>query len=130
MESSKDNATESLTSASSTKVLETSNIHDIHVEMAEGQQINDQDSNENEITISDKIAGVLADGWKSRVAEARQLVLEEVEDISEDMISTDAKFTKALEDGALLCKLAQSLSNKRGLNIRIKLSKQTPTKRM
>eukprot|EP00944_MAST-04C_sp_MAST-4C-sp1_P000952 g952.t1 len=94
--------------------------------MAEGQQINDQDSNENEITISDKIAGVLADGWKSRVAEARQLVLDEVEDISEDMISTDAKFTKALEDGALLCKLAQSLSNKRGLNIRIKLSKQTP----
>jgi chromosome segregation ATPase len=77
-------------------------------------------------TMSEKIAGVLADGWKTRVTEARQLIVDEITEITYDDISTDEKFITALEDGSLLCKLAQSLSDKCGLNIKIKLSKHTP----
>ena len=67
-------------------------------------------------TMSEKIAGVLADGWKTRVTEARQLIVDEITEITYDDISTDEKFITALEDGSLLCKLAQSLSDKFGLN--------------
>ena len=60
----------------------------------------------NTCSISDKIADVLADGWKTRVSEARKLVVDEIADITNEDISTDEKFITALEDGSLLCKLA------------------------
>jgi kinesin family protein C2/C3 len=104
----------------------------IDLEIPEENARKDLDITEEEIkvtstcSISDKIADVLADGWKTRVSEARKLVVDEIADITNEDISTDEKFITALEDGSLLCKLAQSLSDKCGLNIKIKLSKRTP----
>ena len=65
----------------------------IDLEIPEENARKDLDITEEEIkvtstcSISDKIADVLADGWKTRVSEARKLVVDEIADITNEDIS-------------------------------------------
>jgi kinesin family protein C2/C3 len=73
--------------------------------------------------VNDKtIANIISEGWAQRIAEARALIVEEL-GIEENTIATEELFAAALQDGSLLCKLAQSLSDSRGLKLQIRPSR-------